>query len=122
MKRILIIDDDPVIREIIKDCLEEKEASIELASNGLEGIEMHNKQPFDVIITDIVMPEMEGIELIMKLKKSNAQAGIIAISGAGQSGPGEYLFMAKQLGVDKIHTKPLDTEKLSKDVDELLEK
>ncbi len=120
MKRILIIDDDIVIREILKEALEPLGYDLGEASNGREGMTLFKKKPYDLIITDIIMPEMEGLETILTLKRLASDAKIIAISGGGKATPDGYLGMAEKLGAHRIFSKPFDPKDLAASVNHLL--
>lgn len=120
MKRILIIDDDIVMREILKEELEPLGYDLGEAGNGKEGLKLYKKKPYDLIITDIIMPEMEGIETILALKRLAADTKIIAISGGGKANPAGYLGMAEKLGAHRIFSKPFDPKELSASVRHLL--
>lgn len=120
MKRILIIEDDVVIREILLEALEPCGYHLEEAENGKEGLKLHRKQPFDLIITDIIMPEMEGLETITAVKESRPDVMIIAISGGGRGGAGEYLNMAEHMGAHRVFNKPFDPEEMRLTVMQML--
>ncbi len=112
MKLILVIDDDSQIRTMLKAMLEREDFSVIVASDGKEGMELFAQKPVDLIITDLIMPEKEGIEVIQELKKSNSKIPIIAISGGGKNSPDIYLNIAKLLGADAIFEKPFEKDKL----------
>ena len=84
MARILIIDDEPTILLMLKKMLERSGYVVDMAINGKEGMELFAKFPADLIITDIVMPEKEGLETIREIKKDHPHVKIIAISGGGR--------------------------------------
>jgi YesN/AraC family two-component response regulator len=121
MARILIIDDEAMILNLIKKILEREEYEIITASNGKDGIKIHRKNPADLIITDLIMPDKEGIETIMELRRDFQNVKIIAISGGGKVNPETYLQMAKTLGAIKTLAKPFDRKDLLKTVQELLD-
>ena len=104
MKNILVVDDNQMMRKLIKNLFPGEEFEITEATNGMEGLDFVKQNPVDLIITDIVMPKMEGIELIMNLRRDFPKIKIIAISG----GKPYYLYMAKKLGIDGNFTKPLN--------------
>jgi YesN/AraC family two-component response regulator len=106
MKRILIVDDNLMMRKLIRNIFINEEYEIEEAENGTEGLEIARKHEIDLVITDIIMPVMEGLELIMHLKRDFPEIKIIAISG----GKPYYLYMAKKLGIEGIFTKPLNLQ------------
>lgn len=104
MKRILIVDDNLMMRRLIRNVFKDDDYVLKEAKNGMEGLKLADKNPFDLVITDIVMPEMEGIEFIIQLKKNFPETKIIAISG----GKPYYLYVAKKLGIEAVFTKPLN--------------
>ncbi|UCH93423.1 MAG: response regulator [Candidatus Aminicenantes bacterium] len=120
MTRILIIDDDKVTREILNETLEPEGYILASASNGKEGLKLHNENPFDLIITDIIMPEMEGLETIRELRRISPTVKIIAISGGGRLDPYNYLTMAKKMGADLTFYKPLVPEIILNGVQKLI--
>jgi CheY-like chemotaxis protein len=107
MPKILVIDDDPSIVTMLKKMLERAGYEVDIASNGSEGLEKIESSPPDLLVTDIVMPEKEGLELIFYLRKKNPRLKIIAISGGGRFNYDGYLTSAKHLGADMIFQKPL---------------
>lgn len=116
MKRVLVVEDNTIMRKLIVNLFNEENIESREASNGLEGIQLVKKIHFDLVITDIIMPKMEGIEFISRLKKSHPGMKIIAISGAKPY----YLYMAKKLGTDGIFTKPLNRNSFLKHVKKLI--
>jgi len=121
MARILVIDDEAPIRNIIGLTLRKQSHEIIEAPNGKVGIECQRQNPADIVITDIIMPEQDGIETIMNLRKAFPQTKIIAMSGGGRIGPGSYLEMAKKMGAHHVLEKPLDRKELSAIIHKLLE-
>jgi YesN/AraC family two-component response regulator len=107
MAKILVIDDEPSILLMLKKMLEKAGHAVDMALNGREGMELVEKNKPDLVITDIIMPEKEGLETIMALKKNYPKIKIIAISGGGRIGPEGYLPSAKHLGADMVFQKPL---------------
>jgi DNA-binding response OmpR family regulator len=120
MARILIIDDDAQVLEMLRHTLERQGYEVIGASNGKEGLRLYREKPADVIITDLIMPEKEGIETIMELRRDFPQVKIIAISGGGRIGPEGYLKIAKKLGAMYTFTKPVPREELLGVVRELI--
>lgn len=114
MKSILVIDDDADQRYVLKTMLTEAGYQVSEASNGKAGCQLFLKTPFDLVITDIYMPEQEGIETIMKLKKIHPNVKIIAISGGSQVDGldlGNVLDFALSLGANHTVNKPIETKK-----------
>ena len=120
MALILIIDDDDQIRRVLRKTLERDGYDVADAPNGKEGIRLYRENPADLVITDIIMPEKEGIETIMDLRREFPEVKIIAMSGGGRIGPEDYLNMAKGLGAQRTLTKPLERDELLKMVMELI--
>lgn len=122
MKTILLIDDDFQIREMLKKMLEGGGYKVLTAADGKEGVVEFNRSGADLVITDIVMPEQEGIETIIQLKKNAPELKIMAISGGGRINPEGYLAMAKKLGAVQVLKKPIKRSELLAAVGELLPK
>lgn len=110
--KILIIDDEPQIREILRIWFEQEGFTVLDAENGREGVKMQRRNPAQLLICDLIMPDQEGIETITSFKKEFPAVGIIAISGGGKIGPDSYLEIAVQLGAWKAFKKPLDIPQL----------
>lgn len=119
--QILIIEDDSAIRSMLRRMFEQEGYDVADASNGKEGLKLFRKDPAKLVITDLIMPEKEGIETIIALRRDFPDLKIIAISGGGIIGPKDYLEIAKTLGADFTFTKPLELKELLEAVKELLE-
>jgi DNA-binding response OmpR family regulator len=120
MKRILLIDDDHHILLMIKKMLERAGFEVELASNGNEGLELFKRIQADLVITDIIMPEKEGLETIRAMKRLRSDLKIIAMSGGGKISADNYLNTAKIFGASKVLEKPFSQKTLISAVTELL--
>jgi DNA-binding response OmpR family regulator len=120
MDSVLIIEDDDFVQNMLKQTFERAGYEVATASNGRVGLQLYHCKPFDVVITDLIMPEMEGLETITSLRKSNPKVQVIAISGGGRNNPEDYLELAQKLGASKTFTKPLDRDKLLAAVKELV--
>jgi len=105
--RILIVDDDEMVRDALTAVLAGVGHVITVAANGREGLGLHALHNFDVVVTDIVMPEMEGIEMIRQLKRQSPQVAVIAISGGARLEPSYHLKVASALGADEALAKPV---------------
>jgi len=112
VKRILVIDDEPGIRNLLKEMLEISGYEVLLAANGSEGIAQFKTFQPDLIITDMVMPEKNGIEAIMELKKISPGSKIIAISGGGHIAAEKYLMLASALNVESTISKPFEPDQI----------
>jgi DNA-binding response OmpR family regulator len=110
MAKILVIDDQEPIRALLRRVLEEAGYEVLEASNGRRGLELYREKAADLIITDIVMPEMSGLELMMELIRSFLNVNVIAISGGLESAG--TLNVAKMLGARQTLQKPLDMAEL----------
>jgi CheY-like chemotaxis protein len=115
--RILVADDEPGVRSFLRKVLEGGGYEVIEAANGKQAVKQVRAQKVDLLITDLVMPEQEGIETIIALRSEAAGIGIIAISGAFG---GRYLDAARQLGAHSVLTKPVSAEVLLAKVAEVL--
>lgn len=120
MARILIVDDNPDICFVLTRLLERHGHEASAVLNGREALESLESSPFDIAIIDIIMPDMDGIELIMKLRLNYPQLKVIAISGGGMISADEYLRMAKLLKVRRTFQKPIKADELEAAIDELM--
>jgi len=115
MASILVIEDDRPIRKIYRAMLENANHTVFDASNGKIGIETYKENPTDLVITDLIMPELDGIGVLMelKLKENSPNAKIIIISGS--------IGCSDDLGADYVLYKPVCNEDLLKAVDQVLQ-
>ena len=112
MESILIIDDEPQIRSMIRLILERSGYMVIEASDGIEGIRLFREKPADLIITDLIMPNKDGIGLIIELKKEFPDVKIVAMSGGGLNRPEGYLRGAQKLGAACTLSKPINRQEL----------
>ena len=122
MPRVLIIEDDPALRRALRIFLEKSGHTVVEAHDGQVGLKAHAAQTFDLIVTDLIMPEMDGVGLICALRKSHPTLPVIAISGGGRMSPENYLHIARQCGAAVVLAKPFAMEKLGVAIDQLLAK
>jgi DNA-binding response OmpR family regulator len=121
MKIILVIDDDEDVRSCIRNILEHSGYSVLEAENGKVGIDICRHNPVDLVIVDLFMPEKEGIETIIELRKEYADLKILAISGGIPGyGPDHFLHIAQKLGADGTLDKPFNMQQLLSKVENLL--
>jgi len=120
MERILIIDDEAQIRSMIRLILERGGYSVSEAPDGVEGIRHFREKPADLVITDLIMPNKDGIGLIIELKKEFPAVKIIAISGGGLNRPEGYLRGAQKLGAAYTLSKPINRQELLRAVKDTL--
>jgi CheY-like chemotaxis protein len=121
MPLILVIDDDDQVRGLLKDMLERAGYEVLEAQDGNIGLQLFRAHSVDITITDILMPEKEGLETIMDIRKESPHAKIIAISGGAKVGPFAYLKLAERFGAQRVFSKPLKMATLLQAVEELLE-
>lgn len=110
MAKILIIDDQEPIRGLLRAILEGVGYEVSEAVNGREGLALCQERPVDLVITDIVMPEMNGLDLILELTRESLSVKVIAMSG--EQGTDDHLHAAKLLGARETLHKPFDLEHL----------
>jgi CheY-like chemotaxis protein len=120
MALILIIEDNSYFREMLRKMFESEGYDVVEAVDGIEGIRSYRERKPDVTITDLIMPNKEGIETIQELVKEFPEAKIIAMSGGGISEAEPYLLAAKMVGAKCAFTKPIESEKMLEAVRELL--
>lgn len=121
MIRILVIDDEEQICSLISMMLEENGYKVETANNGNEAIKKFTEKPFDLIITDLMMPEKEGLETIIDLKEIYPAVKIIAMSGGLRNQDVDFLKTAKIFGASITLRKPFNTQTLLNAVNEVLQ-
>ena len=120
MANILLIDDDQTLRRALRLSLEKLGHAVVEAREGQAGLAAFKSQPIDLVITDLIMPEMEGVETIRALKKLSPGVPIIAITGGGRGSPENYLSIAQQFGAAKVFAKPFEFAALCSAVTMLL--
>ena len=118
MARILLIEDDDSVRTTLSLILEHVGHTVVEAGDGREGLNLFRRAGADLVITDMVMPGTEGVEVLRELRRTHAPVKIIAMSGAARGAA--YLEMARLLGAAKVLAKPFPTALLLAAVDELL--
>jgi CheY-like chemotaxis protein len=121
MARMLVIDDDPSVRSLVSGLLEACGHSVVVAENGRAGMRAFEKDRIDLVVTDIVMPEQEGIATISAIRRLSPTVPILAISGSNTVGRyGDYLHAAEVLGASATLPKPLRPDDLIETIDRLL--
>ncbi len=118
MAEILIIDDDPDVRDVMKAALSAAGHQVREAKDGVEGLALVRKHHPTLVVTDIVMPEKEGMEIIRELRRQVPNIAILAVSGAVRSA--FYLHLASQFGADAVLAKPFRFDDLIRVVADLL--
>lgn len=120
MADILIVDDDSNVRVVLRALLENQGYSVVEAASGREAVEVFRTQPARLLITDIIMPEDDGYETCLELKRKYRNLKAIAISGGDFLVPGKYLALADGIGVDRTFAKPFRGEEIVASVRELI--
>jgi CheY-like chemotaxis protein len=119
--RILLVEDDDFLRTMLRRLLVDLGYAVQEAGNGEEATLICVRKQPDLVITDILMPESEGLEFIKALRRMSSDVKIIAITGGGLGNAANYLFVARSLGADYTFEKPFETEELLSVVRRLLE-
>lgn len=109
-KRILVVEDEKPMRDILEIALGNGGFQVVTATDGNEALALAKLMHFDLVVTDMIMPGMEGIETIMELRAFAPDIKIIAISGGPPGGSGDVLLLAKSLGASAVLRKPFNRE------------
>ncbi len=112
MKKILVIEDNPIVRSTVGRILQAGGYEVISANDGLQGVAAFRKEQPDLVVTDIIMPEQEGIETIRQILSDRPNAKIIAISGGGRIGNTDFLQIARKVGATEVLPKPFDPDDL----------
>lgn len=110
--RILLVDDNRELRCVLRKILVRAGYAVTEAGHGREALKLHKLQPADLILTDLIMPEMEGIETILELKRLQPGVKVIAMSGGGRVNASDYLNLAAALGAARTLSKPFSESEL----------
>ncbi|MGV8929965.1 MAG: response regulator [Brevundimonas sp.] len=120
MAIILIVDDDPTVRLIAGELLRSEEHAIVEAEDGDEALKILSAMAIDLVVLDLLMPNKDGLETIVELRKRQPDIRILAISSGGRMEPGQLLRTASVFGADECMEKPLRLESFSRMVASLL--
>ncbi len=112
MARVLVIDDEEVVRRAIGLALSRAGHHVRLAEDGAVGLALLADHGADLVITDIIMPDMAGIETIAELRQHHPKLPVIAMSGGGRTANFQFLEVARHLGAVHTLRKPFDTSEL----------
>lgn len=113
MPSVLVVDDEDQIRQLIRETLEQAGYDVEEAGNGKQGLERYRARPADLVIMDILMPDQDGLESIMTLRREFPASRVIAITGGSDMiGILNFLDVAKMLGARRTLQKPFDMQTL----------
>jgi CheY-like chemotaxis protein len=114
---VLLIEDDVSVRRIVRRMLERSRHDVTEAENGRVGLDRLRDGAFDLVITDIVMPEMDGLETLIELRKHYPTLKVIAMSGGGRTGNMDFLGSAEKLGASAVLHKPFTSDVLTTAID-----
>jgi CheY-like chemotaxis protein len=118
MARILVIDDDTEMRAMLEQTLRSAGHEVALAEDGKQGVALYRAQPAALVLTDLFMPNREGLETIIELRKD--YPGILIIAMCGKPGAGGLLSIAQRLGAARVIQKPFHPHELLQAVEEVL--
>jgi DNA-binding response OmpR family regulator len=120
MARILLIDDDDPFRIMLKVALTQSHHEVVEARDGRKAIALFAENPAELVITDIIMPDKDGLEILPELRRKHPAVKIIAMSGGGRINAADFLKIAKMLGADRTLSKPFPLLRLITMVNEML--
>lgn len=120
MAQILIVDDDPGLLSALRGILEDAGHEVTEESDGSRALRRFAGHPTDLVITDVYMPEMNGIEFLMRLREAFPEAKVIGMSGGGHLDKEPVLEGARALGAAGILAKPLDVDEVNRVVESVL--
>lgn len=120
MAKLLVVDDEPSIRRIIQLMLKGSGHKLFTASNGLEAMQILDKESIDLVILDIVMPEQGGLETIMQIKNTHPGIKLIIISGKVPVENDAFRNLVDQYGAARVFDKPFEKEEIMKTIEQLL--
>jgi DNA-binding NtrC family response regulator len=103
---ILLVDDDEQLRSMLRRALLRTGYQVHEAGNGRQALNLLAEASVQAVVTDIIMPDMEGIELILELRRSRPELPIVAMSAGGRIGPDSYLYLAERSGATRTIAKP----------------
>lgn len=113
---VLVIDDDPDVGRTTQWLLQDAGFTVSVVTSGQQGLRLQRARPADVLVTDIYMPDKDGIETIAEFRERFPRVPIVVISGAGSGGNTTHLFAARELGAHEVLRKPFDPQNLIKAV------
>ena len=118
---VLIIEDDPIMLRNLAQWFQQAGCKVTVARDGVEGLEQFSKLRPDAVVTDILMPNREGVETLMAIKNLDPDVKILAISGGGRLGSTDLLRTARGLGADAVMAKPFRSTDVVAAVSRLLQ-
>ena len=121
MASILLVDDDEQFRSMLSESLRREGYDVTEAQDGREGMQLYREHPSDLIVTDLIMPEKEGLETIQEFRRDYPEAKIIAISGGSRHGSSDYLKIARTFGARQVLAKPFSRQEILEAITQVLE-
>ena len=118
--KVLVVDDNPSLLEMLNEALVEHGYDVIYTNDGNKATELFSEFKPDIVLTDIVMPGVDGIEVLLNLRKLSSDIKIMAMSGGNRGHAETYLHMAEKLGANKIISKPFEISELLKQLDTLV--
>ncbi len=119
-RSILVVEDDDGMRAVVRVALEQAGCRVTTAANGVEATRLLEDERFGLVLTDVLMPDKDGIEVISELRRRFPELPVIAMSGGGRLPRDGYLAIARHLGAHAILQKPFTVDELLATVDRLL--
>jgi DNA-binding response OmpR family regulator len=119
LKKILLVDDEEMLRQTLAVMIANMGFEVTQAADGREGLKMFKEGTFDLVITDLVMPNKEGLELIVAIRRLQPAAKIIAISGGFRVDSLDMIAKASAVGADEVLYKPFSVDELKKAIQDL---
>jgi DNA-binding response OmpR family regulator len=110
---VCVVDDDDLVRRMMCSVLEAAGFQVLEASGGVEGLKQIEREKPAVVVLDIIMPDREGLDIVLEVTRRSPQTKILAVSGGGRSGSRDYLEMALQLGAHDVLAKPFGNKALA---------
>ncbi len=120
MARILLVDDEAILLRMFEAALQVDDHEVTTASDGNRALALLSAGAFDLVVTDLMLPDMEGLGIITEIRGKKPDLPIIAMSGGGGDSSGDYLEMAAQLGAKRTLLKPFSARQLLGAVSEVL--
>src|SRR5688572_8539872 len=117
---ILVVDDEPELRDLIGRVLVDAGHRVTCAENGEQASRLISGERFDVVLTDVIMPEKDGMQVITELRRKHPEVRIVAMSGGGHVSREQYLKIAKGLGAHALLQKPFSNDELMQVVESVL--
>jgi len=119
MARILVIDDQKEVLDLLRRYLTATGHEVRTADSARAGRKLFEQSPVDVVVTDIFMPDEDGLEMIMAMRRHHPEVKVIAISGGGALGNVDILQAAQRLGASAVFEKPFDLFQVANKIREL---